>query len=235
VLNTRIHPTAVVGPGVELGSGVTVGPLAVLLGPLVIGDRSWIGPSVSLGGPPEIRGVDHGAAWDGEQVGTGVRIGADVVLREGTTVHQGWYDRTLIGNGCFLMNKVYVAHDCHLGDGATLASSATLGGHVHVGTGANLGMNATVHQRRSVGAGAMVGMGAVVTRSIPPWAMAFGSPCRVRGVNTVGMTRAGLEPSAIEWLGRRYRDGEAVDPERAPSSVRPQLQEWEDSASLRER
>ena len=33
----RIHPTAVLGPGVELGSGNVVGPYAVVLGPCRIG------------------------------------------------------------------------------------------------------------------------------------------------------------------------------------------------------
>ena len=65
-----IHPSAVLGPGVHLGSGNTIGPGVVLLGPLHIGDDNWIGAHAVIGAPAEIKGIDHGAAWDGELVGT---------------------------------------------------------------------------------------------------------------------------------------------------------------------
>ena len=118
-------------------------------------------------------------------------IGSGNVFREFVTVHQGHYDTTVIGSACYFMNKVYIGHDGRVGDGITMASSATLGGHVHVGDGANIGMNTVVHQRRVIGPGAMVGMGSVVTRDVPPFAKAYGNPCRVRGVNAVGMAVAG--------------------------------------------
>ena len=43
-----VHPTAVVGPGVELGTGVEIGPHAVLLGPCRIGDGVRIGAGCPL-------------------------------------------------------------------------------------------------------------------------------------------------------------------------------------------
>jgi UDP-N-acetylglucosamine acyltransferase len=204
---TRVHPTAGVGPGVGLGADVVVGPHVVLLGPLELGDRCWVGPHTVVGAPAEIRGIDHGAAWDGQVVGTGVTVGADTVLREHVTVHQGHYDVTTVGAGCYLMNRAYVAHDDRVGDGVTMASAATLAGHVHVGRGAYLGMGAVVHQRVVVGPGAIVGMGAVVTRPVPPWAKAFGNPCRVRGANTVGLERAGGAPEAVAGLAEVYAAG----------------------------
>ena len=66
-----IHPSAVLGPGVSLGSGNTIGPGVVLLGPLRLGNDNWIGAHAVLGGPAEIKGIDHGAAWNGDLVGTG--------------------------------------------------------------------------------------------------------------------------------------------------------------------
>ena len=51
-MGNAIHPTAVLGPEVDLGSGNTIGPGVVLLGPLRIGDDNGQEP------PPSLR-----AAW----------------------------------------------------------------------------------------------------------------------------------------------------------------------------
>jgi UDP-N-acetylglucosamine acyltransferase len=201
-----VHPTAVVGDDVTLGTDNVIGPFAVILGPATIGDRNWIGPHVVIGTPAEIRGIDHGQAAGG--IGTGIRIGNGNVFREYTTVHQGHYATTVIGDDCYLMNKCYIAHDDVLGDGVTMASGTTLGGHVQVGSGANLGMGAVVHQRRVIGPLAMVGMSAVVTRDVPPAALAYGNPCRVHGANRVGMQRAGVGAQAIAAVQQAYSAGE---------------------------
>lgn len=203
----QIHPTAVVGPDVRLGKGNVVGPFVVLAGRVVVGDGNWIGPHVVLGTPPEIRGFEHGTPWDDAGSGAGVVLGDRNVLREYTTVHGGSKEPTRLGSDCFVMNKVYVGHDGVVGDGVTMASTVTMGGHVSVGARANLGLGAVVHQRRVVGPGAMVGMGAVVSRDVLPFATAYGNPARVRGVNRVGMDRAGVPDDAVEALADAYARG----------------------------
>ncbi|OFE14606.1 hypothetical protein BA895_09620 [Humibacillus sp. DSM 29435] len=200
-----IHPSALVSAEVTMGSGNIVGPGVVLLGPMTIGDGNWFGVNSVLGAPAEIRGADHGEAWNGSPVGAGVVIGSRNVFRELLTIHQGHDDLTSVGDDCYLMNKVYIGHDGRIESGVTMASSVTLGGHVRVGRGANLGMNSVVHQRRVIGPGVMLGMGSVVTRDIPPYAMAFGNPSRLRGANAVGMQREGLSPAAIEFVSWAYR------------------------------
>jgi UDP-N-acetylglucosamine acyltransferase len=218
----RVHPTAVIGDDVEIGSHNVIGAFAVILGPTRIGDRNWIGPHVVLGTPAEIRGIDHGQATGG--IGTGIDIGDANVIREYTTVHQGHYARTVIGDGCYLMNKCYIAHDDVLSDGVTMASGATLGGHVHVGGGANLGMGAIVHQRRVIGPLAMVGMSAVVTRDVPPASLAYGNPCRVRGANRIGMQRAGVSAEVIDTVELAYSAGDVPHIDADP--VLAELWNW---------
>lgn len=206
-----IHPSALVSEQVTMGSGNIIGPGVVLLGPMTIGDDNWFGVNSVLGAPAEIRGADHGEAWNGNTVGTGVMIGSHNVFREFLTIHQGHYDVTWVGDNCYLMNKVYVGHDGRIESGVTMASSVTLGGHVHVGHGANLGMNSVVHQRRVIGPGVMLGMGSVVTRDLPPYAKAFGNPSRLSGVNARGMEREGISPAATEFVARAYSQGTVPD------------------------
>lgn len=209
----QIHPTAIIGDDVVLGGGNVIGPNVILLGRVEIGDDNWFGPGVTVGTPPEVRGVEHGAQWLSGSGGPGVRIGSRTVLREGTLVHQGWKAPTTVGNDCFIMNKVYVAHDVWIGDGATLASTVTMGGHVQIGERANLGMACVVHQHRVVGPGAMVGMGAVVTRDVPPFAKAYGTPARQYGLNAVGMSRMGIADADVAALAALYaapRDDGAI-------------------------
>jgi UDP-N-acetylglucosamine acyltransferase len=206
-----VHPTAVVAGDVELGTGVVIGPHAVVLGPCRIGDDVRIGPGCVIGTPPELTSARQNLAWAGDQAHHGVEIGAGTVVRELTTVQQGAFAPTRIGAGCWLLSRTYVAHDCVLGDEVTTSAGVALGGHARVGYGANLGMNATVHQRRVVGPGVMVGMSAAVTRDVPPFSKAYGTPARVHGANTVGAVRRGVARAAADELDAAYRAGERPD------------------------
>lgn len=203
-----IHPTAVITGDVRFGKGNTIGPHVVIYGPATFGDDNWIGAGVVIGAPPEVRAFEHPRSDRAASVSAGVRIGSRNVIREYAQVHGGWKTTTRVGDDTFIMNQVYVAHDCRLDDGVTLASSVLLAGHVRVGANANLGLGTTVHQSRYVGRGAMVGMGSVVTRDVPPFAMAYGSPARVASANSVGMRRLGVPDDAVSELTALYESGE---------------------------
>lgn len=220
-----IHPTAVISRDVELGSGNTIGAFAVITGPVVLGDDNWIGTGVAIGPPPEVRSWIH-PRDEGDSSGNGIRIGSRNIFREYAQIHQGWKGVTTVGDDAFIMNQVYVAHDCRLGDGVTLASSVLLAGHVEIGSGANLGLGTAVHQFRTVGRGAMVGMSSVVTRDVPPFAKAYGSPAVVRGVNAIGMERTGQDARLIEVLTAAYA-GDDVDLDAiVDEGLRGQVRAW---------
>lgn len=204
---SSIHPSAVVGPGVELGEAVVIGPHAVLTGPMRLGDRVWVGAGAVLGAPPEVTTARMNRAWDGDLAHEGVELGDDVVVREHAVVHQGTVRPTRVGARTWLLNRSYVAHDVEIGSDVVLSAGVSVGGHVTIGNSANLGLNAAVHQRRVIGPGAMVGMSTAVTRDVPPFALVHGSPLRVHGVNAYVMRRAGLGEGAIEALRELYLSG----------------------------
>lgn len=223
-----IHPTAVIDSTVSLGRDIRVGPNAVIVGRVEIGDRTYIGAGAVIGVLPEVRSVDHlqdaEERPEGRPAGSHVVIGSDVIIREGAQIHAGWRGLTRVGDRVMIMNQSYVAHDCEIEDDATLASSVLLAGHVTVGRGANLGLGAKVHQRVVIGPQAMIGMGSVVTRDVPPWALAYGVPARVRGANAVGLERAGLDADVRDSAAAALALGE-VDEMLALPAMRG-VSEW---------
>lgn len=234
----RIHPTAVIGEGVELGDGNVIGPFAVVVGPTRIGDGNWIGPHVTIGTPGEDRAWPHAAGWSdaptGEQEvdGHGVLIGDRNKLREYFSVHQGTWRTTTIGSDGFYLHNSHVAHDCLMGDGVTMTSNAVLGGHCEVWDGANLGLGAVVHQRVRIGPGAMVGMGAAVRREVGAFTIAVGVPARMTGINVVGLARRGVDEATAEAMGPWLRN-EAGLPgdgllDRLPGDLSTLVKAWDE-------
>lgn len=226
-----IHPTALLVGDVRLGSGNHIGPHVVITGPVVLGDDNWVGAGVVIGAPPEVRSWTHPREAS-DVVGNGIRIGDRNVIREYAQIHHGWRSRTTIGDDGFIMNQVYIAHDCALGDRVTLASSVLLAGHVTVDDDANLGLGSSVHQGTRVGRGVMLGMGSVVTRDIPPFAKAYGNPARVRAANTVGMRRSGHPDEGIDALDEIYRTDAAdgVADAAAIPGLGPLFERWLDES-----
>lgn len=221
----RIHPTAIIGAGVELGDNNVIGPYAVLIGPTRIGDNNHIGPHACIGGPAEFRGGPHPAGWDGEIDGAGVVIGNDSILREFVTVNQGTHEPTTVGDDCYLMGRVHVGHDCALHDSVTVAGAVILGGHVHIWSWANIGLGTVVHQRSKVGPGAMVGMGSAIRKDVPPFTIAVGNPARVTGVNRVGLSRRGCTDVVVDEF-TAHLAGKGPAPTGLPAELADQLAAW---------
>src|SRR3990172_1571565 len=88
-----------------------------------------------------------------------------------------------------------------------------------------MGGLAAFHQFVRVGRLSMVGGMSRVIKDVPPFVIAEGNPCRVRGLNVVGLRRAGLPVEARNTLKRAfrllYRSG--LNTSRAIAAIRSEL------------
>jgi UDP-N-acetylglucosamine acyltransferase len=212
-----VHATAIVSPDARLASDVSIGPYVVIEEGCVIGDgceiraHAVIKRHTALG---VLNRVHEGAVLGGEPQDlsfagheSGLVIGDRNVIREGVTVHRSTKPggATIIGSDCFLMAYVHVAHDNHIADRAILANNVMLAGHVELGERAFLGGGAGVHQFCRVGRLAMVGGNAKVVQDCLPFTITDGHPARARGLNVVGLRRAGVSASQLRTLQEAYR------------------------------
>src|SRR5438874_3805170 len=105
-----IGPYVVIGPNVKIGSGTKIGPHAVIDGHTTIGADCQIFAGASIGLEPQDR------SYKGEP--TGVIMGDRAVIREYVTIHRATKEGfTTIGDDCFLMNYVHIAHNSQIGKG----------------------------------------------------------------------------------------------------------------------
>jgi UDP-N-acetylglucosamine acyltransferase len=213
----RIHPTAVIEPGAQVGEGTSIGPYSVIgpevrlgrdnvIGPHVviegrttIGDRNRVYQFASIGAAPQDESY-HGQT-------TELTIGDDNIIREYVTIQPGMKAErplTTVGSGNMFMALSHIAHDCKVGDGTRFANGATLAGHVEVGDYAWISGLVAIHQFARIGAHAFVA-GAMVPHDVPPFCLVQGDRARLVGLNEVGLKRHGYSAQDILNLRRAYK------------------------------
>jgi UDP-N-acetylglucosamine acyltransferase len=135
-----------------------------------------------------------------------VRIGERNVFREHGEVHRGTRAGTFteIGDDNYLMSQVHIAHNCRLGNRIIMATGATLGGHVQVEDQAFISGNCVVHQFCRVGRLSLMRGLSRATRDVPPFVISDDLHV-VRGLNRVGLRRAGFDREQIAALSSAFR------------------------------
>jgi UDP-N-acetylglucosamine acyltransferase len=220
---TAIHATAIIDPGAELDSSVTVGPYTVIGPHVKVGAGTTIGPHCVLEGHTTI-GCDNrifqfsslGAIpQDKKYAGEPCEliIGDRNVIREFCTFNigsPGDTGITRVGDDNWLMAYVHLAHDCVVGNNTIFANNSQLAGHVHVGDWAILGGFTVVHQFVKIGAHSMTAMCTLLFADLPPFVMCQGQPAQARSMNYEGLRRRGFSPervSAVKAMHKAlYRD-----------------------------
>ena len=212
----KIHPTAVIDSKAQIDPDVEIGPYVVIEGQVrikrgtrvmahayltgwtEIGEGNEIHPGVVLGDAPQDK------AYTGEE--TYLKIGDQNIFREYVQVHRGTVagSSTVIGNDNFLMATAHVGHNCKLGDNVVLANGALLGGHVEVGNNVFISGNCVVHQFVRIGDYSLMRGLSGTSRDVPPFAIVDWQHT-VRGVNVVGLKRAGFDEKRIRAIRGAFR------------------------------
>ena len=217
-MSNTIHPTAIVSDQAQLGDSNIVGPYVVieddvqigngnslLTGALLkngvrMGNDNTVHEYAVIGGLPQDLGFDPTTL-------SYVTIGNSNTLREYVTVHRASKLQavTRLGDRNYLMTHVHLAHDCQLGNQVIIAPSTGLGGFVHVADRAFISGGVMVHQFVHIGTLAMIGGNAKITQDVLPYMITDGVPGTVRGLNLVGLRRAGVTRSDIQILKKAYQ------------------------------
>jgi len=211
-----IHPTAIVDPRAEIDASAEIGPYVVIDGPVHVGTRTRVMPHVVLMGDTHL-GADnvlHPGAVLGDlpqdlafrDAPSGVRIGDRNVFREHSQVHRGTQPDTftVVGDGNFLMTNAHVAHNCRIGSRVIVASGALVAGHVVVDDDAFISGNCVVHQHVRIGRLSIMRGLSRASRDVPPFALVDDTHV-VRGLNRVGLRRAGLDRTRQRALVEAFR------------------------------
>jgi UDP-N-acetylglucosamine acyltransferase len=197
--DVSIGPYAIVGPRVTVGDGCTVAAHAVLERNVKLGTGVKLGYGAVIGNDPQ------DLKYQGEE--TWVEIGDGTVVREYCTVNRGTSatGKTTVGERCFLMSYVHVAHDCVIGHDVIIANAVQMAGHVTIDDRAIISGLVPIHQFVRIGTFAFVGGGSRVNQDVPPYTKAVGNPVHLYGLNSVGLQRAGFSPEVKLALKRAYR------------------------------
>jgi len=191
----RIHPTAIVEPGVEIGAGSAIWDNVHIRAPASIGRQCIIGEKSYI-------------AYD-VSIGDRVKINAFVYVCAAVTIETG----VMIAAGTIFTNDRFPR--------ATTPDLATLRGSepdehtlpTTVREGATIGAGCVIGCDLEIGRFAMVGMAAVVTRSVPDFHLVVGHPARTIGFvcrcgrrlqGDRGLQDTGSSELACPACGRHY-------------------------------
>jgi acetyltransferase-like isoleucine patch superfamily enzyme len=187
----RIHPTAIIEDGVQIGPGSSIWDSVHIRKGARIGSNCIIGEKSYI-------------AYD-VRIGDGVKINSFVYIPTGVSLE----DQVMISAGTIFVNDRYPrAFDARTGRVASSAPNEETLSTV-VRKGATVGAGCTILADLEIGSYALVGAGAVVVKSVPAYALVVGNPARRIGWVCVCGKRLGVKGvrGMCSACSRTYRIG----------------------------
>lgn len=181
------HPSAVIDPGANIGSGTKIWHFCHVMPSARIGRDCSLGQNVFVAGAAV--------------VGDRCRIQNNVSLYDGVELE----DEVFVGPSVVFTNVIAPRAFAPVPRNQYLRT--------RVGRGATIGANATILCGVALGAYAFVGAGAVVTRDVPAYALIAGVPGRLQGwVCRCGVRLPGARAAPADGATLRDRRRVAGDP-----------------------
>jgi len=201
----KIADTASVGPfcviedEVEIGAGTRLDSHVVIKRYTTLGEDNHLYPGVVLGNDPEDRNFTGERSY--------LKIGRRNIFREYSSVSRGTPPEsvTVLGDDNYIMIGTHVAHNCRLGSNIVVCNNCSLAGYVEVEDGAFFSGGVVVHQFSKIGRLAMIGGNTRVNLDVPPFLLVSEFNVAARGLNLVGLRRAGFAKETIRGLKQAYR------------------------------
>ncbi len=242
----QIHPTAIVDPKAELGATTIIGPYCIVGSEVVLGEGCWLQHHVTLCGPMRAGTKNKFYAYcsigqqtqDLKYAGepTYLEIGDENTFREFCTVNRSTKadGKTRVGNRGNFLAYSHIGHDCTVGNSVVFSNNGTLAGHVEIGDHAVMGGLTAVHQFCRIGRFAITGGCSKIVQDVPPFLIADGNPAEIRGVNLIGLERAGFTPESVKAIKEAFRliYRSKLNTRQAIEAVRNQIEPREEITQL---
>jgi len=197
--DVSIGDYCVIEPDVAIGAGCRLEPYVYVKRWTTLGEANRISAGTVLGTDP----LDKN--FTGER--SYLRIGARNRIREHYTIslctqHES---ATEIGDDNYIMTSGHIAHNCKIGNKTVICSCALVAGYVEVEDGAFISGGVVIHQFSKIGTLAMIGGNTRVNSDVPPFMLCSDFNAAVKGLNVIGLKRAGFRLSDIAELKKAYR------------------------------
>ena len=216
-----IHETAVIAPTARIARNVEIGPYAVISDHVQIGEGTKIGPHVVIKEWTQIGRDCH--IFQGASIGEVPQdlkfkgeksytfIGDRTTIRECATVHRatGEGEETRIATTACSWHIHTLRITVCSATGIIMSNAAMLAGHATVEDGVVIGGMAGVHQFVKIGRNAMIGGTSKLVQDVVPFTMVDGHPARAVGLNSVGISRAGIPSTCDGALSMHIRSSTA--------------------------
>jgi UDP-N-acetylglucosamine acyltransferase len=212
-----VAPTARIHPGAEVGPQAVIGEYVIVEGDVVIGAHCRLEPYVyvkrwtTLGERNEVSAGTVLGTDPLDKNFTGarsyLRIGNGNIIREHYTISRGTQPESIteVGDGNYIMTSGHIAHNCKIGNNCVIASCALIAGHVEVEDQAFISGGVVIHQYSKIGKLAMIGGNSRVNSDVAPFFLYSDFNVAPKGLNLVGLRRAGLRKEEIAALKLAYR------------------------------
>ena len=196
---TRIGEFCVIEQDVAIGADCMLEPYVFIKRWTTLGDRNEISAGTVLGTDP----LDKN--FSGER--SYLKIGNANKIREHYTISRGTQPEsvTTIGDGNYIMTSGHIAHNCAIGHNTVIASCALVAGYVEVEDQAFISGGVVIHQFSKIGRLAMIGGNTRVNLDVPPFFLYSGFNVEAKGLNLVGLKRAGFTPPQVAKLKQAYQ------------------------------